>query len=65
VVMAALPLLAPGAPAWLGAFARYPALLALPLGLLVARLLGRVEQPAPTRRREAGAERVEEAAPIA
>jgi hypothetical protein len=39
VALAALPALAPGAPAWLDALARYPALLALPLGGLVARAL--------------------------
>jgi hypothetical protein len=65
VVLAALPLLAPGAPAWLGSFSRYPALLAMPLGLMAARLPGRAERPASTRRRQAGAERVEETAPVA
>ena len=37
--LAALPVLAPGAPAWLDVLVRDPALLALPLGWLVARAL--------------------------
>jgi len=39
VALAALPALAPGAPAWLEALARYPALVALPLGWLAARAM--------------------------
>lgn len=37
VALAGLPLVAPGPAAWLGALVRYPALLALPLGLAAAR----------------------------
>jgi hypothetical protein len=37
--LAVLPAVAPGAPPWLDALARYPALIALPLGWLVARAL--------------------------
>jgi hypothetical protein len=65
VVLAALPLLAPGAPAWLGVFSRYPALLALPLGWIAARLSGSAERRAPSRRRERAAEPVEDPAPVA
>jgi hypothetical protein len=64
VVLAALPLLAPGAPAWLGVFTRYPASIALPLGWVVARLPGGSERPVPTARRQREPERVEEAAPV-
>jgi len=39
VALAALPALAPGAPAWLDALARYPALMAMPVGWLVARAM--------------------------
>jgi hypothetical protein len=39
VTLAALPALSPGAPAWLEALARYPALVAMPLGWLAARLM--------------------------
>jgi hypothetical protein len=39
LALAALPVLAPGSPAWLDALARYPALLALPLGWLAARAM--------------------------
>jgi hypothetical protein len=47
--LATLPAVAPGAPAWLDALAGYPALVALPLGWLVARALpsaGESEEPA-------------------
>ena len=65
-VLAALPLLVPGAPAWLGVFSRYPALLALPLGSMVARLPSTAERPAPvTRREKAATEAAEEAQPVA
>jgi hypothetical protein len=63
VALAALPLLASSTPAWLGVFTRYPALVALPLGWMVARLPGS-EGPAPAARRQGAAERVEEAAPV-
>lgn len=39
VTLAALPILASGTPAWLEALARYPALVAMPLGWLAARLM--------------------------
>jgi hypothetical protein len=39
VALAALPTLAPAAPAWLQAVTSYPALLALPLGWLSARAI--------------------------
>jgi hypothetical protein len=39
VALAALPALAPGAPVWLDALARYPALVAMPLGWLAARAM--------------------------
>jgi hypothetical protein len=65
VALAALPVLAPGAPAWLGGFSHYPALLAMPLGLLMARLLGTGQKPASRAGRKAGADRVKEAAPVA
>jgi len=39
VAVAALPAVAPGAPAWLEALTRYPALVALPLGWLAARAM--------------------------
>ena len=39
VALAALPALAPGAPVWLDAVTRYPALVALPLGWLAARAM--------------------------
>ena len=39
VALAALPAVAPGAPAWLDALARYPALVAMPLGWLAARAM--------------------------
>jgi hypothetical protein len=64
VVLTALPVLAPGAPAWLGDFSRYPALLAMPLGWMVARLPGTAQRPAPRARSESRAERAEEAAPV-
>ena len=65
VALAALPVLAPGAPAWLGALARYPALLAMPLGSVVARLPGTARKPAPRTRGERNADGVEEPAPVA
>ena len=49
VGLAALPALAPGAPAWLDALTGYPALVALPLGWLAARAMpgdGEGEPPA-------------------
>jgi hypothetical protein len=64
VALSLLPVLAPGAPAWLGVVARYPALLAMPLALLVARLLGTPQQRRPPARGEARADRAEEAAPV-
>jgi hypothetical protein len=64
VALSLLPVLAPGAPAWLGVVARYPALLAMPLALLVARLLGTPQKRRPPTRGEARADRVEEAAPL-
>ena len=39
LALAALPALAPGAPVWLDALARYPALVALPLGWAAARAM--------------------------
>jgi len=39
VAVAALPAVAPGAPAWLEALTGYPALVALPLGWLAARAM--------------------------
>ena len=64
VALSLLPVLALGAPAWLGVLARYPALLAMPLALLVARLLGTAQKRRPPARGEARADRVEEAAPV-
>jgi hypothetical protein len=59
-----LPVLAPGAPAWLGVFARYPTLMAMPLGLLVARLPGTHQKRRPPARGDARADRIEEATPV-
>jgi hypothetical protein len=64
VALSALPVLAPGAPAWLAGLARYPALLALPLGWMVARLGGSARRPRPLVRSEEDADPVEEAAPV-
>ena len=64
VALSLLPVLAPGAPAWLGVLARYPALLAMPMALLVAWLLGTAQKRRPPARGEARADRVEEAAPV-
>jgi hypothetical protein len=64
VALSLLPVLAPGAPPWLGVVARYPALVAMPLALLVARLLGTPQQRRPPAGGEARAGRVEEATPV-
>jgi hypothetical protein len=64
VALSLLPVLAPGAPAWLGVFARYPTLMAMPLGLLVARLPGTHQKRRPPARGDARADRIEEATPV-
>jgi len=64
VALSALPVLAPGAPAWLGVVARYPALVAMPLGWMVARIPGSPQKRRPPRVGDERAGRVEEAAPV-
>jgi hypothetical protein len=64
VVLASLPVLAPGAPVWLGGLARYPALVAMPLGWMVARLPGSPQRRRPPRAGDKRPGRVEEAAPV-
>ena len=64
VTLSLLPVLAPGAPTWLGVFARYPALMAMPLGLLVARLPGTHQKRRPPARGDARADRVEAPTPV-